>query len=42
MKLYYGREADLTVHSVAGEGTTVTISIPLDRCKEFNLKQTLI
>ncbi len=38
MKLYYGREADLTVHSVAGEGTTVTISIPLERCKEFNLK----
>lgn len=38
MKLYYGREAQLTVHSVSGEGTTVTISIPLDRCKEVNLK----
>jgi two-component system sensor histidine kinase YesM len=38
MKLYYGREAQLTVHSVLGEGTTVTISIPLDRCKEANLK----
>ncbi|WP_098742642.1 sensor histidine kinase [Paenibacillus sp. EZ-K15] len=38
MKLYYGREAQLTVHSVSGEGTTVTISIPLDRCKEVSLK----
>lgn len=38
MKLYYGREANLTVHSVPGEGTTVTISIPLDRCKEVNME----
>ncbi|ETT33480.1 integral membrane sensor signal transduction histidine kinase [Paenibacillus sp. FSL R5-808] len=38
MKLYYGREANLTVHSVSGEGTTVTISIPLDRCKEVNME----
>ncbi len=37
MKLYYGKEAQLTVHSVSGEGTTVTISIPLDQCKEVNL-----
>lgn len=29
MKLYYGNEAQLTLHSVFGEGTTVTISIPL-------------
>ncbi|MGG4104769.1 sensor histidine kinase [Paenibacillus lautus] len=38
MKLYYGREAQLTLYSVSGEGTTVTISIPLDRCKEVSLK----
>jgi len=38
MKLYYSKEADLTVHSVSGEGTTVTIFIPLDRCKEADLE----
>ena len=38
MKLYYGKEAQLTVHSVSGEGTTVTISIPLERRKEVNPK----
>lgn len=37
MKLYYGNEAHLTLHSVSGEGTTITISIPLDRCREVNL-----
>ena len=38
MKLYYGKEAQLTVHSVSGEGTTVTISIPLEQRKEVNPK----
>ncbi|MNI26761.1 putative sensor-like histidine kinase [compost metagenome] len=34
IKLYYGSKADLSVHSVEGEGTTVTISLPLERCQE--------
>ncbi|UNK19955.1 sensor histidine kinase [Paenibacillus sp. N3/727] len=33
MRLYYGKESDMTLESTPGIGTTVTISIPLDRCK---------
>ncbi|OOC60408.1 sensor histidine kinase [Paenibacillus ihbetae] len=34
MKLYYGKEAELSVTSVRGEGTSATIAIPLNRCRE--------
>lgn len=34
MKLYYGKEAELSVASVRGEGTSATIAIPLDRCRD--------
>lgn len=33
MRLYYGKESDMTLESTLGIGTTVTISIPLDRCE---------
>ncbi|MGM1046664.1 MAG: histidine kinase [Bacillota bacterium] len=33
MRLYYGKESDMTLESTPGIGTTVTISIPLDRCE---------
>ncbi|MFD1175951.1 sensor histidine kinase [Paenibacillus puldeungensis] len=36
MKLYYGEESKLIVQSAAGEGTAVTISIPLERCRGTN------
>lgn len=36
MKLYYGREADITVDSDAGRGTIITLSIPLARCRPDN------
>ncbi|MNN92966.1 hypothetical protein D3C81_2113290 [compost metagenome] len=32
MKLYYGKEAELVIDSVEGQGTHVTVSLPLDRC----------
>jgi two-component system sensor histidine kinase YesM len=34
IKLYYGKEAGLSIQSVKGEGATATISLPLDQCKE--------
>ncbi|OME80806.1 two-component sensor histidine kinase [Paenibacillus sp. FSL A5-0031] len=34
IKLYYGKEAELIVESAQGHGTSVTISLPLDQCKE--------
>lgn len=34
LKLYYGELADLALDSVRHEGTTVTVRIPLDRCRE--------
>lgn len=34
IKLYYGKEAGLALDSVQGEGTTVTVTLPLARCKE--------
>jgi two-component system, sensor histidine kinase YesM len=34
MRLYYGREAELAMASVEGEGTAVTVSLPLERCRE--------
>ncbi|WP_054955506.1 sensor histidine kinase [Paenibacillus dakarensis] len=33
MRLYYGNESDMTIESAVGAGTTVNISIPLDRCE---------
>lgn len=33
IKLFYGEEANLTVDSVQGEGTTVTAILPLSQCK---------
>ncbi|MGG6310382.1 sensor histidine kinase [Paenibacillus macerans] len=38
MRLYYGREAQLTVQSAPEEGTAVTLSIPLERCKEAGVQ----
>ncbi|GAB6929472.1 hypothetical protein JCM10914A_34550 [Paenibacillus sp. JCM 10914] len=38
MKLYYGHEAKLAVDSVVGVGTTVTIYLPLEKCREVNLE----
>ncbi|RAU96155.1 sensor histidine kinase [Paenibacillus sp. YN15] len=32
MKLYYGKGAELVIDSVEGQGTFVTVSLPLDRC----------
>lgn len=32
MKLYYGKESDLSINSLLGKGTTVILTIPLDRC----------
>ncbi|MEK8130075.1 sensor histidine kinase [Paenibacillus filicis] len=34
IKIWYGPEAELTVDSSEGAGTTVTISLPLNRCKD--------
>lgn len=34
MRLYYGGAAGLTIESREGEGTCITMSLPLDRCKE--------
>lgn len=34
MKLYYGAEAELVIESSKGEGTGVTIILPLERCRE--------
>lgn len=33
MRLYYGDESGMTVDSTPGKGTTVAITIPLDRCE---------
>ncbi|MFC0330049.1 sensor histidine kinase [Paenibacillus sepulcri] len=33
MQLYYGKQSAMTIRSIQGEGTTVTLSIPLDRCR---------
>ncbi|WP_438350697.1 sensor histidine kinase [Paenibacillus sp. FA6] len=40
MRLYYGKQSDMTISSVQGEGTMVTLSIPLDHCRE-NLQHQL-
>ncbi|GGF94426.1 sensor histidine kinase [Paenibacillus abyssi] len=39
IKMYYGDQADLQISSGEGQGTTVKIILPLDRCEEtFRLK----
>jgi len=34
IKMLYGNRADLNILSAEGEGTTVTVTLPLDKCKE--------
>jgi two-component system, sensor histidine kinase YesM len=34
IKIYYGETADFRIESTEGEGTTATVDIPIERCKE--------
>lgn len=36
MKLYYGSEADLAIESKEGEGTEVTLRIPIEKCEVYH------
>ncbi|GAA3409596.1 sensor histidine kinase [Paenibacillus hodogayensis] len=35
IRMVYGKRARLEIDSVHGEGTTITVGLPLDRCKEM-------
>jgi two-component system sensor histidine kinase YesM len=39
IRIYYGPEADLTIDSIEGEETRVTVTLPLEQCgEEFKLR----